>query len=369
MKPLALAALCLIVFLAARSARAQILRPLGPEGGDVLSLGQDPANPRHIFLGTADGHIFGSDDGGEHWELRGRTGPRLDSVLTAIVVDPRDAKVIYAATWAREPGSGGGGIFRSDDSGRTWFFSGLAGEDVRALVVAPPGPGVAHDDTLIAGTLDGVYRSRDSGRTWQRISPLGDAELKNVDSIAVDPATSEIYHDGGYVLEHEGRTLSAAELADYWADLAVRYPIVSIEDGMDEEDWDGWKALTERLGSSVQLVGDDLFVTNTERLSKGIELGVGNSILIKVNQIGTLSETLAAIEMAREAGYTAVMSHRSGETEDVTIADLAVATGCGQIKTGAPSRSDRVAKYNQLLRIEEQLGADAEFPGRSVFRR
>jgi enolase len=188
-------------------------------------------------------------------------------------------------------------------------------------------------------------------------------------AIAVDPATSEIYHDGGYVLEHEERTLSAAELADYWADLAVRYPIVSIEDGMDEEDWDGWKALTERLGSSVQLVGDDLFVTNTERLSRGIELGVGNSILIKVNQIGTLTETLAAIAMAREAGYTAVMSHRSGETEDVTIADLAVATGCGQIKTGAPSRSDRVAKYNQLLRIEEQLGADAEFPGRSVFRR
>jgi enolase len=188
-------------------------------------------------------------------------------------------------------------------------------------------------------------------------------------SIALDPASSELYREGGYVLEHEGRTLSAGELADYWVDLAARYPIVSIEDGMDEEDWTGWKALTERLGSSVQLVGDDLFVTNTERLSRGIELGVANSILIKVNQIGTLSETLSAIAMAREAGYTAVMSHRSGETEDVTIADLAVATGCGQIKTGAPSRSDRVAKYNQLLRIEEQLGADAEFPGRSVFRR
>jgi enolase len=188
-------------------------------------------------------------------------------------------------------------------------------------------------------------------------------------AIALDPATSEIHHDGGYVLEHEGRTLSAGELADYWVDLAARYPIVSIEDGMDEEDWDGWKALTERLGGSVQLVGDDLFVTNTERLSRGIELGVGNSILIKVNQIGTLTETLAAIAMAREAGYTAVMSHRSGETEDVTIADLAVATGCGQIKTGAPSRSDRVAKYNQLLRIEEQLGSAAEFPGRSIFRR
>jgi enolase len=187
-------------------------------------------------------------------------------------------------------------------------------------------------------------------------------------AIAMDPATSEFYKDGAYVLEHEGRTLSAGELADYWAELTVRYPIVSIEDGMGEEDWDGWKALTERLGGSVQLVGDDLFVTNTERLSRGIELGVANSILIKVNQIGTLTETLDAIAMAREAGYTAVMSHRSGETEDVTIADLAVATGCGQIKTGAPSRSDRVAKYNQLLRIEEQLGADAAFPGRSVFR-
>jgi enolase len=187
-------------------------------------------------------------------------------------------------------------------------------------------------------------------------------------AIALDPATSELYRDGSYVLEHEGRTLSASELAGYWADLAARYPIVSIEDGMDEQDWDGWKTLTERIGSSVQLVGDDLFVTNTERLKRGIDSGVANSILIKVNQIGTLSETLAAIAMAREAGYTAVMSHRSGETEDVTIADLAVATGCGQIKTGAPSRSDRVAKYNQLLRIEEQLGSDAEFPGRSVFR-
>ncbi len=187
-------------------------------------------------------------------------------------------------------------------------------------------------------------------------------------AIALDPATSELYRDGAYVLEHEGRTLSAAELADYWADLAARYPIVSIEDGMAEEDWDGWRTLTERVGEHLQLVGDDLFVTNTERLRRGIELGVANSILIKVNQIGTLTETLAAIAMAREAGYTAVISHRSGETEDVTIADLAVATGCGQIKTGAPSRSDRIAKYNQLLRIEEQLGADAEFPGRSVFR-
>jgi enolase len=187
-------------------------------------------------------------------------------------------------------------------------------------------------------------------------------------AIALDPATSELYSDGAYVLEHEGRTLSADELSAYWAELAGRYPIVSIEDGMGEEDWDGWKTLTERLGAGLQLVGDDIFVTNTERLARGIELGVANSILIKVNQIGTLSETLDAIAMARDAGYSAVMSHRSGETEDVTIADLAVATGCGQIKTGAPSRSDRVAKYNQLLRIEEQLGDDASFPGRSVFR-
>ncbi len=187
-------------------------------------------------------------------------------------------------------------------------------------------------------------------------------------AIALDPATSEIYKDGAYVLEHEGRTLSAAELADYWASAAERFPIVSIEDGMDEEDWDGWKQLTERIGSKVQLVGDDLFVTNTERLARGIEAGVANSILIKVNQIGTLTETLDAVSMARDAGYTAVMSHRSGETEDTTIADLAVATGCGQIKTGAPSRSDRVAKYNQLLRIEEALGQDAQYPGRAAFR-
>ena len=163
------------------------------------------------------------------------------------------------------------------------------------------------------------------------------------------------------------RSLTSAQLCDYWAELRGRYPIVSLEDGIDEEDWEGWRALTERLGTGLQLVGDDVFVTNTERLRRGIESGVANAILIKVNQIGTLTETLQAIALAREAGYGAVMSHRSGETEDVTIADLAVATGCGQIKTGAPSRSERVAKYNQLLRIEEQLGADAEFPGRAVF--
>jgi enolase len=187
-------------------------------------------------------------------------------------------------------------------------------------------------------------------------------------AIALDPAVSELHRDGGYVLEHEGRTLDANELAGYWEDLAGRYPIVSIEDGMGEEDWEGWAALTQRMGERMQLVGDDLFVTNTERLRRGIDSGVANSILIKVNQIGTLSETLAAIRMAREAGYTAVISHRSGETEDVTIADLAVATGTGQIKTGAPSRTDRAAKYNQLLRIEEVLGPDAEYTGRSAFR-
>ena len=187
-------------------------------------------------------------------------------------------------------------------------------------------------------------------------------------AIALDPATSELRADDSYDLEHEGRKLSSEELALYWAEIAERYPIVSIEDGMDEEDWDGWKALTDRLGERLQLVGDDLFVTNTERLRRGIDSGVANSILVKVNQIGTLTETLEAISMARDAGYTVVMSHRSGETEDTTIADIAVATGCGQIKTGAPSRSDRVAKYNQLLRIEEILGPDATYPGRSAFR-
>ena len=185
--------------------------------------------------------------------------------------------------------------------------------------------------------------------------------------IALDPATSEIYSDGNYVLEHENRTLTADELAAYWQSACDRFPIVSIEDGMDEEDWDGWKGLTERIGSTCQLVGDDLFVTNPERLRRGIDSGVANSILIKVNQIGTLTETLEAIRIAREAGYTAVMSHRSGETEDTTIADLAVATGVGQIKTGAPSRSDRVAKYNQLLRIEEELGHGARYLGKSAF--
>ena len=189
-------------------------------------------------------------------------------------------------------------------------------------------------------------------------------------AIALDPAASELLKDG--VLRARARGPHAdrgASSTDYWGELVDRYPIISIEDGMAEEDWDGWALLTERLGTRVQLVGDDVFVTNTERLQRGIDAGVANSILIKVNQIGTLTETLAAMRMARENGYTAVMSHRSGETEDVTIADLAVATGCGQIKTGAPSRTDRVAKYNQLLRIEEALGADALYPGRRAFRR
>ncbi len=187
--------------------------------------------------------------------------------------------------------------------------------------------------------------------------------------IALDPAASEVYEGGAYVLEHEGRSLTPEEMAAYWEDACSRYPIVSVEDGMDEEDWAGWKLLTGRLGERVQLVGDDLFVTNPERLRRGIDAGVGNSILVKLNQIGTLTETLEAIRIAREAGYTAVISHRSGETEDTTIADLAVGTGAGQIKTGAPSRSDRVAKYNRLLRIEEELGADAEFPGMRAFTR
>jgi enolase len=185
-------------------------------------------------------------------------------------------------------------------------------------------------------------------------------------AIALDAASSEFYRDGAYQLAGEGRSLAAADFAAYLADLAARYPIVSIEDGMAEDDWDGWSLLTGLLGDRIQLVGDDLFVTNVERLSRGIDAGVANSILVKVNQIGTLSETLDTVAMATRASYTAVMSHRSGETEDNTIADLAVATGCGQIKTGAPARSDRVAKYNQLLRIEEALGDTASFPGASA---
>ena len=188
-------------------------------------------------------------------------------------------------------------------------------------------------------------------------------------AIAIDAASTEVYADGRYRLAGEGRELSTAEMVDYLAELCDRHPIVSVEDGLAEDDWDGWQLLTERLGGRVQLVGDDLFVTNVERLQRGIDSGAANSILVKVNQIGTLSETLDAVRLAHRSGYTAVMSHRSGETEDTTIADLAVATNCGQIKTGAPSRSDRVAKYNQLLRIEEELGAAARYPGRRAFAR
>jgi enolase len=189
--------------------------------------------------------------------------------------------------------------------------------------------------------------------------------------IALDPATSELYResDGAYVLEHEDRALTAEEMTAYWAGVVERYPVISIEDGMAEDDWDGWALLTERIGDRCQLVGDDVFVTNPERLRRGIELGVANSILVKVNQIGTLTETLEAMAIARAGGYTAVISHRSGETEDTTIADLAVATGAGQIKTGAPSRSDRTSKYTQLLRIEEELGERATYAGRGAFAR
>jgi enolase len=187
--------------------------------------------------------------------------------------------------------------------------------------------------------------------------------------LALDPAASEFYKNGKYVLAGEGKTLDAGGMVRYYEDLAQRYPIVSIEDGMAEDDWDGWRAITEALGRKLQLVGDDVFVTNPKRLAEGIERGVANAILIKVNQIGTLSETLEAVEMAHRAGYAAVMSHRSGETEDSTIADLAVATNCGQIKTGSLSRSDRLAKYNQLIRIEERLGASARYAGKSILKR
>ena len=210
-------------------------------------------------------------------------------------------------------------------------------------------PNLASNEEAVALLVEAIERA---GRT------PGD-EI----AIALDAASTEFYADGSYTLAGEGRSLSSAEFADYLADLCDRYPIVSIEDGMAEEDWDGWSALTAKIGDRVQLVGDDLFVTNSDRLARGIDLGVANSILVKVNQIGSLTETLDAVELATRHSYTSVMSNRSGEHEAVTIADLAVATNCGQIKTGAPARSDRVAKYNQLLRIEEQLGESAVFRG------
>ncbi|MGH9078112.1 MAG: phosphopyruvate hydratase, partial [Acidimicrobiales bacterium] len=188
-------------------------------------------------------------------------------------------------------------------------------------------------------------------------------------ALAIDAASSELLTDAGYHLAGEQRTLSSTELTDYLADLVGRYPIVSVEDGMAEEDWEGWAALTERLGARIQLVGDDLFVTSTARLARGIDAGVANSVLVKLNQIGTLTETLETVEMATRAGYRSVISHRSGETEDTTIADLAVATGAGQIKTGAPARTDRVAKYNQLLRIEAALGDSARYGGPGALAR
>lgn len=186
--------------------------------------------------------------------------------------------------------------------------------------------------------------------------------------IALDPASTEFYKDGKYELAGEGKSLDAAGMTDYYADLVSRYPIISIEDGLSEDDWDGWKHMTDTLGGKVQLVGDDLFVTNPTRLAEGIDKGVANSVLVKVNQIGTLSETLEAVDMAHRAHYTSVISHRSGETEDATIADVAVATNAGQIKTGSLSRSDRLAKYNQLIRIEESLGPTARYAGRSILR-
>jgi enolase len=185
-------------------------------------------------------------------------------------------------------------------------------------------------------------------------------------ALALDPATSELWQDGSYILAGEGRTLTPSELVDYWVDLVDRYPIVSIEDGMAEEDWDGWVAHTKALGGRIQLVGDDVFVTNSEILERGIRAGVANAVLVKLNQIGTLTETLETVALATRSSYSPVISHRSGETEDTTIADLVVAVNAGQIKTGAPARSDRVAKYNQLLRIEEDLGQSASFPGRTA---
>jgi enolase len=229
---------------------------------------------------------------------------------------------------------------------------------------------VLHERGLSTAVGDEGGFAPDLGSSEEAIEAILEAaeragHRENV-AIALDPASTEFFADGVY--RFEGREADGAAMADFYAGLCERYPVVSIEDGVAEDDWAAWRALTERLGASVQLVGDDLFVTNAERLRRGIDEGVANSILVKVNQIGTLTETLDAIGLARSNGYTAVMSHRSGETEDTTIADLAVATGVGQIKTGAPSRTDRVAKFNQLLRIEEELGGRAEYPGWSAFR-
>jgi enolase len=235
--------------------------------------------------------------------------------------------------------------------------------------------GVLHDRGLATGVGDEGGFAPNLANNQEALEVIAVAveragyRLGDDVALALDPASTEYYEDGSYNLAGEGRRLSAEEMVDYWVDLCDRFPIVSIEDGMSEEDWDGWRLLTERLGDRIQLVGDDLFVTNTQRLARGISEKVGNAILIKLNQIGTLSETLAAMEMASQAGYASIASHRSGETEDTFIADLAVATGAGQIKTGAPSRSERVAKYNQLLRIEDRLGPAATYTGGQAFAR
>jgi len=231
--------------------------------------------------------------------------------------------------------------------------------------------GVLHERGLSTAVGDEGGFAPDLGSSEEAIEAILEAadragHLERV-AIALDPASTEFFTDGVY--RFEGREADGAAMADFYAALADRYPLVSVEDGVAEDDWETWRALTERIGDRVQLVGDDLFVTNVERLQRGIDEGVGNAILVKVNQIGTLTETLDTIALARSSGYRAVISHRSGETEDTTIADLAVATGAGQIKTGAPARTDRVAKFNQLLRIEEELGARAEYPGRSAFSR
>jgi enolase len=265
--------------------------------------------------------------------------------------------------------------------------------DLQEFMVMPVGAGSFAEGLRMCAeiyhTLKGVLKERglgtgvgdeggfapNLGSNEEALQVISDAvtkagyELGEQIMFALDPAATEFYdaERGVYVLAGEGRELTSAEMVDFWAGLVDRYPIISLEDGMAEEDWEGWQLLTERLGTSVQLVGDDIFVTNTERLARGIELGVGNSILVKLNQIGTLTETLECIQLAHRAGYTTVISHRSGETEDTTIADVAVAVNAGQIKTGAPARSDRVAKYNQLLRIEEELDGSAVYPGIDAF--
>jgi enolase len=232
---------------------------------------------------------------------------------------------------------------------------------------------VLHERGLATGVGDEGGFAPDLESSEQAIEAILEAAERaghrELVGIALDPAASELYRDGSYVFAGEGRELTPAEMTAFYASLADRYPLVSVEDGLDENGWGDWKALTDELGDRVQLVGDDLFVTNVEFLERGISEGVGNAILVKVNQIGTLTESLDTIDVARRAGYATVISHRSGETEDATIADLAVAVNAGQIKTGAPSRSDRVAKYNQLLRIEEELGSAAEYPGWSAFPR